>query len=92
MLTENLLEAVLKLKKFQYSREYVCPHCHQLAVAVHGADLAQLRKHLGISLREMARRGGLSAAYLCDVEHNRRACTERVEQLYVREICKEAGR
>ena len=37
-----------------------------------GQEIRELRTELGMSLREFARRLGLSAAYVSDVEHGRR--------------------
>lgn len=48
--------------------------------AATGDALRQRRLKAGISLREMARRLGLSAPYLCDLEYGRRTWTqERVD-------------
>lgn len=38
------------------------------------------RLNAGVSLRELARRIGISAPYLSDIEHGRRKCPERVAQ------------
>ena len=50
----------------------VCHFCLQIRKVVDGKKLRQLRKKSGLSLREVARRIGISASYLCDIEHNRR--------------------
>lgn len=49
-----------------------------------GAALRTRREKAGISLREMARLLKLSAAYLSDVELERRRDTERVRQGYLK--------
>lgn len=42
----------------------------------------------GVSMRELARRIGISAPYLSDIEHGRRKCPERVAQA-VRDLWRE---
>ena len=37
-----------------------------------------VRINAGVSLREMAKRIGISAAYMCDIENGRRKCPDRV--------------
>ena len=37
-----------------------------------GQHIRKERQGIGVSGREMARRVGISAAYLCDIEYNRR--------------------
>ena len=37
-----------------------------------GAKMSFLRRAAGMTMREMARRIGVSAGYLCDLEHGRR--------------------
>ena len=47
-----------------------CDHCH--AEKLDGTDMRRRRTAAGISLRELGRRVGISAVYLCDIELNRR--------------------
>jgi transcriptional regulator with XRE-family HTH domain len=47
-----------------------------------GSQLRAKREAHGISLRSVARRLKLSAAYICDVELNRRRATERIREFY----------
>lgn len=66
------------------SKVVPCPKCGgkgKLAI-VNGEFLREHRQHQGISLREIARRMGLSAAYLSDVELGRRPATAKVVQGY----------
>lgn len=61
-------------------RSEPCPHCEgtgQRSV-VAGIELAKVRKRSGLSLRKLADRIGVTAAYLHDVEHERRRATDRV--------------
>lgn len=60
-----------------------CPRCAGTGYQEwRGKNLRFQRQNAHISLREMARRGHFSAAYLCDVELNRRQATDRVLALY----------
>lgn len=47
-----------------------------------GKSLRQRRLAVGLGLREMARRLKITAAYLCDVELNRRRATEKIRAYY----------
>jgi transcriptional regulator with XRE-family HTH domain len=49
---------------------------------VDGISLRRAREAAGLSLRELAQRGGLSVPYLSDVELNRRRATPRVIAVY----------
>ena len=40
------------------------------------------REKAKLTLREVARRLEFSAAYLCDVEHGRRACSAKIHDFY----------
>jgi predicted transcriptional regulator len=53
-----------------------CCHCGATGKVevVNHAFLRFVRLQAQVSLREMARRLGVSAAYVCDVEYGRRAC------------------
>jgi len=59
-----------------------CPTCGTPKSIVNGAWLRNERKKAGLSLREMARRLGVSAPFLCDVEFSRRNCSVKVRQAY----------
>lgn len=50
-----------------------CPTCGQKTLVVNGGYLRAIRLRANISLREVARRLGISAAYLSDMELGRRA-------------------
>jgi len=47
-----------------------------------GDDLREKRKHAGKSLRWVARQLILSPSFICDIELNRRGCTERIRRFY----------
>ena len=49
-----------------------------------GEDLRAARLRAGFSLRAFARNAGTSAAFICDVELNRRNCPERIATRYRR--------
>ena len=53
-----------------------CRTCGQSRRVRNGGFLRSLREVAGLSLREVARRLGLSAAYLSDVERNQRHVSE----------------
>lgn len=61
-----------------------CPHCggDGRLVAVNPVWLRTVRKTSGVLLRELARKAGFSAAFLCDVEHGRRNCNAKLMALY----------
>lgn len=59
-----------------------CPTCHRDRRVVDGAWLRQQRKRSGLSLRELARRIGVSPPYLSDVELNRRGRTAKIVEVY----------
>jgi len=50
----------------------ICTRCHQDRIVVDGGYLRKLRQDKKLSLREVARRNNISAAYLCDIELGRR--------------------
>ena len=50
-----------------------CEHCeHCNAETLDGGSLRKRRTQAAVSLRDMAKRTGITAAYLCDIEYNRR--------------------
>jgi hypothetical protein len=53
-------------------RTAVCSHCGSPNQVVCGGYLRALRESAGVSLRQMAKRLGLSAAYVSDIERNHR--------------------
>ena len=53
-------------------RNTICTRCNQLRKVIDGEELKAMRLVRGLSLREVARQVGISPAYLCDIEHNRR--------------------
>jgi ribosomal protein S14 len=80
------------LRKFgqQKFKHEACCRCGTPQSVVNGAWLRLQRELAGLTLREAARRIGFSAAYLCDVEYNRRHCTPKVRTFY--ESLAQAGR
>lgn len=59
-----------------------CPHCGTPRSVVNGAWLRERRKKAGYTLRDFAKRVGASAAYICDIEHNRRNCLPAMRDAY----------
>lgn len=51
-----------------------------------GAELRQLRVAAGLTLRAVARELGLSAPYICDLEHGRRRWSPELKQRYLRAV------
>jgi len=64
----------------------ICKFCLQIRKVVDGKELRVLRKKSGLSLREVARRVGISASYLCDIEHNKRLSPRGLVNFWKREI------
>lgn len=65
--------------KYQLDR---CSACGQTKTVVSPAWLRQTRALAGVTLREMARRLGLSAPYLSDVELGRRRGNPNIVAAY----------
>lgn len=63
-------------------RDEPCSQCGSPRAVVNGAWLRERRKRAGLTLREMARRAGVSAAYVCDIEHSRRNCLPAMREAY----------
>lgn len=63
-------------------RSESCQRCGTPCVVVDGHWLTKQRKAAGVTLRGMADRLGFSAAYLCDVEKNRRNCSPKIRLAY----------
>lgn len=64
-------------------RKDPCPHCGTPRKSVSGADLRAARKRAGLSLRELAARGDMSAhSYLADIERGEKDATPAVVSLY----------
>jgi transcriptional regulator with XRE-family HTH domain len=59
-----------------------CSQCGAQRSVINGAWLREVRKSAGLTLREMARRVGMSAAYICDIERNRRNCLPAMRDAY----------
>ena len=72
------------LKRFGLEKFTVepCSSCGTPKSVINGRWLRHEREIAGLTLREMARRLGYSAAYLCDVEHSRRHCSPRIREAY----------
>ena len=64
-------------------RTEVCPECGGAGRVdtpeTIGERIRHTRKRLGLSLRELARRVGISAAFLSDIEHGRRGMSGATE-------------
>jgi Ribonuclease G/E len=64
-----------------------CPRCNGKGVitddAQTGRRMRTLRESKKISAREVARRTGFSAAYICDLELGRRIWNTKVTELYL---------
>ncbi len=67
--------------------ERVCPQCGGIGTvcdpAQIGLRMKTAREAAGISGREMARRMGYSAMYICDLEHGRRDWKAKIIEAYV---------
>jgi transcriptional regulator with XRE-family HTH domain len=63
-------------------KDDACPTCGTPRSVVNGAWLRERRKNAGMSLRDFAKRVGVSAAYICDIEHNRRNCLPAMRDAY----------
>ena len=59
-----------------------CGTCGAFMLVASGKSLRAIRERAGISLRTAALRFGVSAAYLCDIEHEHRRCPDRLLRLY----------
>jgi predicted transcriptional regulator len=59
-----------------------CSQCGTPRTVVNGFWLRERRKKAGFSLRDFANRLGVSAAYICDIEHNRRNCLPTMRDAY----------
>jgi len=65
----------------------VCPRCNGTGKLADdkltGARMRAMREELGLSGREVARRMGFSAAYVCDLELGRRIWSTKVIESYL---------
>lgn len=61
-----------------------CPTCGSPRSVVNGAWLRLRRERAGLTLIEFAARANVSAAYICDIEHNRRRCLPAMRDHYER--------
>lgn len=61
---------------------HTCIHCGVRSETINGAWLRWKRERASLGLRALARRSGVSAAYLSDIERGHRRVTDRVERLY----------
>ena len=59
-----------------------CSRCGSPTLTINGAWLRREREMEGLSLRGMARRCGVTPMYLCDIERNRRNCTDTIRGYY----------
>lgn len=64
-------------------RETPCTVCGTPRAFVDGAWLREQRKAAGLTLREVARRLGYTASYVCDVELNRRYASADLTARYL---------
>lgn len=51
---------------------------------IDGAALRAVRVKVGVSVWQLAKQLGFSAAYLSDIELGKRGCSARIEQVYER--------
>jgi DNA-binding XRE family transcriptional regulator len=63
-------------------KQEACRLCGTPRTVVDGAWLRERRKKAGYSLRAFADRVGVSPAYICDIEHNRRNCLPSMRDAY----------
>jgi hypothetical protein len=63
-------------------RPEACPTCGTPHAIIDGAWLAAERHRAGLTIRAVAEVVGVSVAYLCDIEHNRRNCPAHVREAY----------
>lgn len=68
-----------RLAKF---RDMPCNRCGAPRVVINGDWLRQRRLSAGVTLREAAKRFGVSAPYLSDIERNRRNCLPKMRANY----------
>jgi transcriptional regulator with XRE-family HTH domain len=59
-----------------------CPTCGTPRTVVNGLWLRERRIKAGYSLRDFAKRVGVSAPYISDIEHNRRRCLPAMRDAY----------
>ena len=59
-----------------------CERCGTPRSVINGAWLRERRKRAGMTLRAFAIRQGVSAAYICDIEKNRRNCLPAMRDAY----------
>ena len=77
--------AMPKTFDFPYAmRGDTCPTCKTARDAIDGRSLRAAREVRALSLREVARRIGLSATYSSQIERNPRHATRKVLALYKR--------
>lgn len=79
----------MKIEKFTHS---ACPRCGTPQTVLNGAWLRERRKRAGMTLREFAKRVGVSAPYICDIERNRRNCLPAMRDAYENLASFEVGR
>ena len=75
-------EAARKRFGVQKHLDEPCHACGKSRAVINGRWLRLEREMAGLTLREMARGLEFSAAYLCDVEHNRRHCSPKILAAY----------
>lgn len=74
------------------TRDVPCPTCGTDRAMLNGAFFRGLRIASGITLREMARRLGVSSAYVSDIERNLRTFLPKYALAYDRLKVAHAGR
>lgn len=63
-----------------------CSQCGAPRAFIDGAWLRQKRIKAGLSGREVARRLGYTASYICDVELNRRNASKNLAERFMRAL------
>lgn len=64
----------------------LCPRCGGDGVVARGSEMRRLRKVARKGLNETAERMGISAAYLCDLEHGRRGWSPELAEKFRKAI------
>lgn len=90
MATVRGMSAAAKRLGIQKFTEDDCPMCGTPRTVINGRWLRIQREMAGMTMREMARQLEFSAAYLCDVEHNRRHCSPKIRAAYEALFSREA--
>ncbi len=80
------------MKPLPFTALIDCPRCNGdgAIYAVIGEKIRDRRKALGLGLREVARLAGISAAYLSDIELDRRTCPDATLEKVIAAMARKA--